>query len=397
MGDSRSTVEGTEAVPRFRIEDTDLEAPLKVGGGDSFVIQSSPRPYRVEFCSEVPIADAVRSVLARSDHPVVLADERVLALHADLRSVLDGLPVMSVGATEEFKDIDGSLRVLAFMDDNKMTRSSSLVVLGGGIIQDVGAFAACVYKRGVPWSYIPTTLLAQADSCMGAKSGLNFRGAKNLLGVFSAPRHVMVHTGLLASLAPEDLMSGLGEIFRLCATGGRAFLERFEEMELDALSGDARVTTQLIETALSVKRAVVEYDEFELNIRRAMNFGHSVGHSFEALSGHAIPHGTAVAVGVLVESDLSHRRGGLSEDELMHLVRLGAPLIGDQVRGIIREIPLENLVSVLQRDKKTEGSILKLAVIEHFGQIRFIDLPLGDETVPLLKESLSRTLERLDD
>ena len=106
-----------------------------------------------------------------------------------------------------------------------------MVVIGGGIVQDVGAFAACVYKRGVPWAYIPTTMLAQADSCIGAKSGLNFHGAKNLVGVFSAPRRVVVHSEFLSTLPAEDVLSGLGEVFRLSIIGGPEFLDSFEGVD----------------------------------------------------------------------------------------------------------------------------------------------------------------------
>ena len=116
-----------------------------------------------------------------------------------------------------------------FMDAQRVSRSSLLVVIGGGIVQDVGAFAGCVYKRGVPWAYVPTTMLAQADSCIGAKSGLNFHGAKNLVGVFSAPRRIVIHTGFLATLPDEDLLSGLGEVFRLSIIGGPEFLDSFED------------------------------------------------------------------------------------------------------------------------------------------------------------------------
>ena len=282
------------------------------------------------------------------------------------------------------------------MDAQRISRSSQLIAIGGGIIQDVAAFAGCVYKRGVPWTYVPTTLLAQADSCIGAKSGLNFRGAKNLVGVFSAPRRIVIHSGFLASLPQDDLLSGLGEVFRLCVIGGSETLAYFEESLPAASLGDGAVLERLVRLALTVKRAVVEVDEFELDLRRSMNFGHSVGHALEAMTSHAIPHGTAVAVGVLVEGDISNQRGILPEAQRERLLRVGAPIISERVRRVLAEVSFENLLNVLFQDKKTEGSSLKLVVPEQIGSIRFIDFPLDDTTVPLLEASLGRVLSDLD-
>ncbi len=302
---------------------------------------------------------------------------------------------MTVNATEEFKSVEGALALVEFLDVNRVSRNSQLIAVGGGVVQDVAAFAACVYKRGVPWVYVPTTLLAQADSCIGAKSGLNFRGAKNLVGVFSAPRRIVIHSGFLASLPEEDIFSGLGEVFRLSIIGGPETLRRFEDRLPHALARDEPALEELIRLALTVKRAVVEIDEYELDLRRSMNFGHSIGHALEAMTGYAIPHGTAVAVGVLVESDLSHQRGLLPADERRRLIRAGSPIINQRVRKVLGGVSFESALDVLFQDKKTEGSSLKLVVPERIGSIRFVDLPLDQTTVPVIEESLGRVLADL--
>jgi 3-dehydroquinate synthase len=262
-------------------------------------------------------------------------------------------------------------------------------------VQDVAAFAACVYKRGVPWTYVPTTLLAQADSCIGAKSGVNFRGAKNLLGVFSAPRHIVIHSGFLESLPEEDILSGLGEVFRLSIIGGYETLGRFEDKLAAASACEAPALEELVRVALTVKRAVIEVDEYELDLRRSMNFGHSIGHALEAMTEHAIPHGTSVAVGVLVESDISRQRGLLAADEHKRLLAAGAPIINQRVRRVLGDVSFEGMLNVLFQDKKTEGSSLKLVVPERIGCIRFIDLTLDNSTVPVLEDSLGRVLASL--
>src|SRR5664280_66978 len=215
---------------------------------------------------------------------------------------------------------------------------------------------------------------------------------RNLVGVFSAPRHIVIHTGFLGSLPSDDLVSGLGEVFRLSIIGGPSFLDTFERLTPAAIAGDHLVLDQLIRMALSVKRAVVEVDEFELDLRRSMNFGHSIGHALEAITGHAIPHGIAVAVGVLVEADISHQRGMLSEDERTRLLRAGGPIIPNRVRSVLAEVSLDDILNVLFRDKKVEGTVLKLVVPEYIGQIRFIDFPLEPASVPLLEDALRRVL-----
>ena len=384
-------------VSTFTIQETRFElAPVGTDGDAAELpVRSSPRPYAVDFAAGRPLVDAVEALLGRSGHPVVLADRRVLDEHLSGSPVLANVPTMAVAATEEFKSVEGALSVVDFMDAQRVSRSSLLVVIGGGIVQDVGAFAGCVYKRGVPWAYAPTTLLAQADSCIGAKSGLNFHGAKNLVGVFSAPRRILVHTGFLQSLAHDDLLSGLGEVFRLSIIGGLATLDAFADQLPEALTGNPEALDRLIRLALAVKRAVVEVDEFELDLRRSMNFGHSIGHALEALTDHAVPHGIAVAVGVLVESDISHRRGLLPEEQRRRLMDLGGAVIPTSVRQVLASVSFDDVLDILFRDKKTEGSVLKLVVPERIGAIRFVDLALEPATVPMLEESLGRVLDEL--
>ena len=385
-------VGGPDPVPTFRIQDTEFNAPLDIGDGDLLSVQSSPRPYQVWFASARPLSATIDGLVSDASHPVVLADRRALEAHLSDAQALDSAPKMIVDATEEFKSVESALAVVDFMDGQRVSRSSLLVVIGGGIVQDVGAFAACVYKRGVPWAYVPTTMLAQADSCIGAKSGLNFHGAKNLVGVFSAPRRIVVHTGFLSTLAEEDLLSGMGEVFRLSIIGGPEFLESFERLRPSAAAGDLLILDELIQAGLSVKRSVIEVDEFELDLRRSMNFGHSIGHALEAITRHSIPHGIAVAVGVLVEAEISHRRGMLSEKELAQLLRAGGPIIPNRVRSVLAEVSLDEILDVLARDKKVEGTTLKLVVPEYVGQIRFIDLPLEPSSVPLLRDALRKVL-----
>jgi 3-dehydroquinate synthase len=385
-------------MPTFSIEDALFEIDSNDWascGTESFEVRSLPRSYIVDFASNRPVESTVGELTELSDHCVVFADEAVLSVYPVLAEVTADAPAMTIQATESFKSVESALALVEFLDLQRVSRSSQLIAVGGGIVQDVAAFAACVYKRGIPWSFVPTTLLAQADSCIGAKSGLNFRGAKNLVGVFSAPRRIVIHPGFLASLPEEDILSGLGEVFRLSVIGGNETLDCFEEGLAAASAREAPAIEELIRLALTVKRAVVEVDEYELDLRRSMNFGHSVGHALEAITQHAIPHGTAVAVGVLVESDISHQRGLLSVSERGRLLNAAAPIINDRVRRILGDLSFDGILKVLFQDKKTEGGSLKLVVPERIGSIRFVNLPLDGTTVPVLESSVGRVLSEL--
>jgi 3-dehydroquinate synthase len=375
-------------LPVFRIQDTEFEIVSDGGDGRDLPIRSVPRPYSVEFVSTGIPARTIDALVGASEHPVILVDQYVLSNYLRDAPAIARTPTFDIEAVEAAKSVESALSVVEFMDRQQVSRSSLLVVIGGGIVQDIGAFAACIYKRGVPWAYVPTTLLAQADSCVGAKSGLNFLGTKNLVGVFSAPRRVVVHTGFLASLTTEARLSGLGEVFRLHVIGGPDLLSKFEALLPAAVAGEPAALESLTRAALTIKRSVIEEDEFEVDLRRSMNFGHTLGHALEAITDHEIPHGIAVAVGVLVEASLSHQRGMLPSSDLARLYRIGSLLIPERVRRILGSVTFDGILGVLFRDKKAEGGVLKLVVPEQIGQIRFVDLALDAGVQPLLHTAL---------
>ncbi len=360
----------------FHIQNNKFFAEVTPDVAAGFQVASSPRPYRVDFPGRHPPAEnLVREVCAQKA-PLMLVDSRIQELYLGAVPDLAAVPTYSVVAREEAKEISTVLEIVDFLEQNGATKISMLFVVGGGIIQDLGAFSGAMYKRGLPWTFVPTTLLAQGDSCVGGKTALNHKKTKNLLALFSAPRRVIVDTGFLSTLPQGDLLSGIGEIFRLCITGGPAFLEEFSARLPAFLAGDAEATRKLIATSLSAKRAVVEFDEFELDIRRSMNYGHSFGHALEALTDYRIPHGVGVTIGILVENEIAHRRGMLARVERDRMLALGRQIIPVDCRQTFSSASLDGVLDLLRRDKKTEGTVLKLATLEKIGQMRFIDFVL---------------------
>lgn len=379
----------------FYIQNNKFIAEVTPNVDAGFQVASSPRPYQVDFPGgRSPAENLAREVCAHKA-PLILVDSRIQELYLGAVPELAAVPTFSVVAKEEAKDISTVLDVVDFIEQNGATKISMLFVVGGGIIQDIGAFSGAMYKRGLPWTFVPTTLLAQGDSCVGGKTALNHKKTKNLLALFSAPRRVIIDTGFLATLPQGDMFSGVGEIFRLCITGGPAFLEVFFKHLPAFLAGDAQVTRELIATSLSVKRAIVEFDEFELDIRRSMNYGHSFGHALEALTDYRIPHGVSVTIGILVENEIAHRRGMLSRSERDHMLAIGRQIIPKDCLEAFTTASLEGVLDLLRRDKKTEGATLKMATLEKIGQMRFIDFVLDAKGQSELQAAVTAVLAEI--
>jgi 3-dehydroquinate synthase len=364
---------------QFKIQDVVLNVQEISSASNSLQVRSIPRNYEVTFCSGSGAGNRLAAEIGRHKAPLLLVDQNIRKLYLADQSDLTRVPTFELEAVEERKNIDSVLAVVDFLELNGASKASMLFAVGGGIVQDIGAFASYLYKRGIPWTFVPTTLLAQGDSSVGGKTAVNHKHTKNLLALFSAPRSIITDAGFLPTLPEADWYSGCGEIFRLCVTGGEETLREFERLLPQFASHDLDATTSLVRTSLSVKKAVVEFDEFELDIRRSMNYGHSIGHAIEALSGYRIPHGIGISIGMLVENEISFRRGMLPRADRERLLELGSKVIPAHTWQVFVGLSLNGILDLLKRDKKSEGAVLKLATVAAIGQIRFIDLPL-DET-----------------
>lgn len=362
----------------FKIQNVEFNDWTDGMGEGSISVESSPRNYSVDFISNSNgfawLFDRIKS----SIKPLVLADKFVLEV---LLSKLnfEGIPTYKFEAIEDNKDIQTVLSVCDFLNKNQANRGSMLFVIGGGIVQDIGAFAAAMLKRGIPWTYVPTTLLSQGDSCLGGKTAVNHNKTKNLLGLFSAPRKVLIDSMFCETLDFKDRMSGGGEIFRLLITGGNGGFELLERHIDEFINGSIDVTQKLIAASLQVKKRIVEYDEFELDIRRSMNYGHSIGHAIEALSDYVIPHGVGVAIGILVENRIAVNRGMLSHVEEKRIFDIGKKIVPDDIWQIFCSLEISKILPYLASDKKVEGAILKLATLNSIGEMVFVDLSLDQK------------------
>lgn len=382
-------------VSQFKIQEQVFSADPQPAIRESYTVKSIPRPYPLEFFVDGAPGERLVKDIKNQKSPLLVIDSRIKELYFDRILDTSSIPILEIVATEEIKEISTVLEIIDFLERNGATKSSMLYVVGGGILQDLGAFSGAMYKRGLPWTFVPTTLLAQADSCVGGKTALNYKHTKNLLALFSAPRLVIIDTGFLKTLPKSDILSGAGEIFRLCITGGQDFLNIFAAELPSFLKNDPDATSRMIATSLSAKRAIVEFDEFEFDIRRSMNYGHSFGHALEALSDYRIPHGVGVTIGILVENQIAHQRSMLSTEERDFLLGLGRQIIPSESLVTFANTSLDGVLDLLKRDKKAEGAILKLATLESIGQIRFIDFALDASGEKELRQAVQTVLESI--
>jgi 3-dehydroquinate synthase len=226
-----------------------------------------------------------------------LAGADVVVVDRALGHLVSGLdvPVLEIRADEDSKTLAGCERLILAMRAAGVRRGDNVVAVGGGAVQDVATFVADVYMRGLPWSYVPTTLMAMADSCIGGKSSINVGDVKNLVGGIYPPREVVVDPDLLASLSPSAMAAGFSEAGKIAFCRGEDAFERY----LDLFARFDDDPSALIAHVLRAKTWFVEVDEHDRKERRLLNFGHTFGHALESSVGHAISHGLAVAFGVL--------------------------------------------------------------------------------------------------
>jgi 3-dehydroquinate synthase len=280
---------------------------------------------------------------------------------------------------EEFKDLTWLQHIYDELLRHGLDRSSALLALGGGVLGDITGFAASTYMRGIPYIQIPTTLLAQVDSSVGGKTGVNHKLGKNMIGTFWQPRIVWIDTDTLKTLPKRELLAGLTEVIKYGIIRDEElfiFLERNRESILN-LNEDA--LAHIIKRSCEIKADVVSIDERESGLRAILNYGHTIGHAIETATGYTqFLHGEAVAIGMCCEAWLSQILGILDTE---HVKRIEALINAYGLPSIMPpEILIESLISSMKLDKKAVAGELKFVLPEKIGKV-IIQKGIGEKAI----------------
>jgi len=305
-------------------------------------------------------------------------------LQANLRSHKINSELLSFPPGESAKNMEIVLQLCQQLIARGFDRKSLLITVGGGVVGDVAGFAAAIFMRGIPYIQVPTTLLAQVDSAIGGKTGVDLPSGKNLLGAFHQPLLVVSDPDVLVTLPVEARREGFAEIIKAALIADSELFSLLENEGTHLLANAKDVLETIIFKAAEVKCRVVSQDEHESGLRRILNFGHTLGHALEAASQYSLTHGQAVAAGMGVAIRFSQKWAGLDQDEadraLRLIQRLGLPT------GLPGDIASDSLLSALEKDKKIQGNICHFVLISKIGQA--VIRPI---TVEELRQSLMQT------
>lgn len=308
----------------------------------------------------------------------VLTDENtakhclpVIRKHIDK---LDNFDIIEINAGEESKNIDFCVGVWKMLIDFSADRQSLLINLGGGVISDLGGFAASTYKRGIDFVHVPTTLLSQVDASVGGKTGIDLDNIKNIIGTFTQPKAVFIEHSFLQTLPERQILSGLAEMLKHGLICSSSYWNLLKNSNLKSPSAE------LVYKSVEIKNKVVIEDPHEKGARKSLNFGHTVGHAVETYSlmndENPLTHGEAIAIGMICESRLSNKKIGLSDPDLNEINQVIGNLYP---KYTIAESSHKELYSIMKKDKKNQSGKINCTLLTSIGQCRIDNICTEDE------------------
>lgn len=311
-------------------------------------IKSSMKDYEIHFCYD---GKKMIDLLLTINNAYWVIDSNVYKYYGCTMLVdipLDRL--MTFEAVETNKCLDAALEICEKMTVVPEKRNATLISIGGGITQDTTGFAANILYRGIHWIFIPTTLLAACDSCIGGKTSLNYGSYKNLLGTFFPPEKIYIILDMFKTLNEKDYLSGLGEVIKFNLMAGEDGLNQIEFDMDKLLNRDLLIIERYVKQSLEFKKKYIEIDEFDRGERVKLNYAHTFGHAFETLSNYEIPHGTAVAMGMIVANRISYNRKWLKEELVNRMENILRKVI--KIKLNVIEDDGKILFRAIKKDKK---------------------------------------------
>ena len=335
------------------------------------------RSYDIEFAPLESVGAAL-AAFDRISRCVVLTDTNVAELGYAKRvaeSIADvgiDADILSVAAGEQSKSIETAATLWEELLECQADRRTVLVAVGGGVIGDLGGFIAATFARGIRFFQVPTTLLAQVDSSVGGKVGIDLPTAKNMVGAFYQPLGVLIDTQTLQTLPEEQYASGLGEVVKYAVSLDAKLFELLEANRDGIRNRDAELLQKIVAICCRIKAKIVEQDEFETTgLRALLNYGHTFGHAFESLSRYTLPHGLAVSAGMICAARLAKRLGMVDsafvERQMTLHQALGLPTTPPP------KLDVQRTLELMRRDKKAEFGKLRLVLPIALGQCTVVD------------------------
>lgn len=312
---------------------------------------------------------------------VIVTDTNVALLYA--RQIADVIAkaagqmplVYAIPAGEENKNLDQIRALYKFLIEQKCDRKSVLAALGGGVVGDMTGFAAATFLRGIDFIQIPTTLLAQADSSIGGKTGVDFEGYKNMVGAFKMPRLVFSDVEFLKSLPGIQFASGFAEIMKHGLIRDKDYYLWLVEHQYEIQEQDPETLTQMLYRSNEIKRDIVEKDPYEKHDRMLLNFGHTIGHAVEKYKNFTMTHGECVALGCVAASYLSWQRGYLDKETFYEIRDMFVPF---NLPISVEDIDEDEIVRITKSDKKVANGLLRFVLLRDLGDA-YVDTTVTDE------------------
>lgn len=349
---------------------------------DTINIHSSLYDYSVEF-----VDDFSEKIKRFNDTTAYVIDRNVYDKYKNKFCTIAKERIYFMDAVESMKNMETVMEIISFLQELGVRKNWKVVCFGGGITQDVTTIACNLFLRNVDWYFFPTTLLSMCDSCIGGKCGINYKHIKNQIGVFYPPKKIFIDVRFLDTLTRDDYINGWGELLKFSLTSDCKF---YEDMKAEVKYIPCDNIATYIHRGLFEKKKVIEADEFESDLRRVLNYGHTFGHALEAYTDNRIPHGLAVIWGIDVVNYIAVQEKLISNEYYLDIKSLIKKAF------IPAEIFVENpdeLFSFIKLDKKVKGNVISFAMLDNPSHLIVYPMDIDEKLRKYFREYLRTTHE----
>jgi 3-dehydroquinate synthase len=355
---------------------------------DNILIKSKLYDYEVEFINDLA---AIFDYLNNKYNCTFVIDVNIYNIYRNYFEMIDVKNIFFVEAIEDKKNIYTIIELIDFWKSRNIQKNWKVICFGGGITQDIVTFASNIYLRNIDWYFFPTTLLAMCDSCIGGKCGINFREYKNQLGVFYPPKKIYIDIKFLDTLTKADYINGWGELLKFSLTSDKTF---YDELISVGKYIPCYKIDYFIHRGLLVKKNIIELDEFEGDLRRILNYGHTFGHALESYTKNRIPHGTAVIWGIDVVNYIAVRENILDKEIYSNIKKIiKKAFVSEEI--VINDA--DAVFNILFTDKKVKNNTVYFAFLNKLSNLIIHPMKIDAYLLNIFKDYLRETHEYYGD